>query len=271
MMTVTGLWIYPIKSCQGIELTEMNIQSTGPVHDRQFMLVNETGLFLSLRTHPRLSQIQTEINQEQLVLKTPMAQHRVSLRSSEAAVQTDVQIFKKYFKADLVSEEVDQALSDWLHEKVRLVRFNPNSYRSLGAGAEAFSQFTQFADSRPVLLTNEASVASLNEKLKSLNEPLTEMKRFRPNIVIQGLDAFAEEKIKKIRIGSVEFENPELCSRCVIVTQDSQTGAVASKATLKILPLHSTEKGPKLMFGLHLRPSSAGLIRRGDPVTAEFV
>jgi len=185
----------------------------------------------------------------------------------DCAKTEDVKVWNDTFTAGVESHDINEALSDFLSKSVKLVRYQKESFRDIGLASTDVVKETMFADGRPALLTNENSLKDLNQKLKAEGQDLSMMERFRSNIIIDGLDAFAEDKIVEVKIGEAVFINPKLCARCPIVTQDIETGKVVSKQTLQVLAEYR-KVGPKngVMFGLNLTPSKLGMIRLNDLV-----
>lgn len=266
---VTGLWIYPIKSCRGISLQEMEIGPTGPLHDRQWMIVDESNQFITLRSEPKLSQILTEIKKQELVLHFNKLQFKINF-TIEKEESEIVIVWKNRVFAGIEADSINTALSQYLGYPVKLVRYQSESGRPLGLSGTAVSQNVMFADSKPILLVNEASVQDLNLKLQSQNSKESEVRRFRGNIIIEGLPAFAEDEAQAMKIKNVEFRKPSLCSRCPIVTQSVETGLVASKETLITLASYRKLSGSKVLFGVYWTPSQLGQISVGDEVEFNF-
>ncbi len=260
---VTGLWIYPVKSCQGISLQEMPMGPTGPRHDREWMIVDENNRFMTRRSHPKLAEIKTALQGSFLHLYLNTNKIFINTEEPYENIET-VTVWQDSFLAGLASKDVNSAISDFLSQSVKLVRYQKESFRDLkGAGTSVVKQ-TMFADSRPILLTNENTLTDLNNRLHSQNAPMTLMDRFRSNIIVQGIDAYSEDLISEIQIGEVILQNPKPCVRCVVITQDSDTGKVVSKETLKTLANLRSEKGEKPTFGINLTPQNLGTIRVGD-------
>ena len=212
---VTGLWIYPVKSCRGIELTEMPIGSTGPENDRRWMIVDQDNHFITRRTEPRLAEIKTSIQGPYLHLY--MGSNKVLIDQTVSCAHVEpVTVWNDTFLAGIETKDINEAISDFLSKTVKLVRYQAQSFRDLKTAATNAVKETMFADSRPVLLTNENSLRHLNTLL---TEP-SAMDRFRPNIVIDGPAAFQEDLFQNIQIGAVKFQNPKLCARCPVITQD---------------------------------------------------
>jgi uncharacterized protein YcbX len=270
MISLAELWIYPIKSCQGISLKQMQILKTGPAFDRQWMIVDENNQFITLRTVPKLSQIKTQIDQKKLYIHLGNHKLETSLYQQHARVES-VTVQDQTVVAGIESDLMNESLSDFLNQKVRLVKYQNESFRPISETAISNSVIeTTFTDDRPVLMTNMESLKHLNQNLEKNNCPESMMNRFRPNIVITGLEAYQEEYLKKLRIGQVEFIHPKLCGRCVIITMDAESGKVVSNKTLKYLPRHEFPKGPKIVFGQYLTPANLGMIQISDQCDIEY-
>lgn len=263
---VTGLWIYPVKSCRGISLNEVQIGATGPINDRRWMIVDEENNFLTLRTVSKLAEIKTALQGPFLHLYA--GANKILVDTTQECEQIEeVTVWNDRFLAGVETHDINEALSDFLSKTVKLVRYQKDSFRDLKTAATDVVKETMFADGRPALLTNENSLRDLNQKLLAEGKSPSMMERFRSNIVIDGMEAFAEDKIVQVQIGEAIFTNPKLCARCPVVTQDVETGKVVSKETLRVLSEYR-KVGPKngVMFGLNLTPSKLGKIRIGDSV-----
>ncbi len=261
---VTGLWIYPVKSCRGISLTEMQIGPTGPVNDRRWMLVDENNKFISLRTHPKLSGIKTAIQGRYLHLYAGANKILIDTTNDCQKVE-EVNVWGDIFKAGIETHDINEALSDFLSATVKLARYQSESFRDLKNASTDVAKETMFADGRPVLLANENSLRDLNERLHAKGEVASVMERFRANIIIDELVAYGEDDLTEVQIGETQFSRPKLCARCPIVTQDVESGKVVSKETLKTLAEYR-KIGIKngVMFGVNLTPSKLGIVRVGD-------
>ncbi len=256
---VTGLWIYPVKSCRGISLKEMPIGPLGPLHDRQWMLVDVENQFITRRTQPRLAEIITSVQGPFLHLY--LNSNKILINHTEDCETIEmVTVWGESFFAGIESRDVNNAISDFLEKSVKLVRYQKQSHRNLNQAGTQTVKEMMFADSRPILLTNENSLHDLNAKLIQASR----MDRFRSNIIIDGLAAYDEDKIVKVQVGNVVFENPKLCARCPIVTQDAETGEVVSLETLTTLASYRKVQGNKVMFGVNLTPANIGIIRIND-------
>lgn len=262
---VTQLWIYPIKSCRGIQVPELKIDQFGPQYDRQWMIVDESNQFVTLRNQSLLALVKTKIENKFLIITFDNLEFKVPL-DQECSKTEMVTVWSDTFLAGVESVEINTALSHFLNQKVKLVRYQKESFRDLKLAATEFVKQTRFADSRPILLTNENSLADLNDRLTNLNLPISFMERFRSNIVISGLQAFKEDEAMSMTINDVQFKHPKLCARCPVVTQDVDSGKVISKETLIVLSGYRRLAGNKVMFGVNWTPANSGIVRVGDVI-----
>jgi len=224
VVTVSALFVYPVKSMRGIPYTQVRLSATGLAWDRQWMVVDARGTFLSQRTHPLLARIVPEITADALVLNAPGAP---TLRVPFATTGEEVPV--RVWKDPCVGVEQGAAAHEWVSRflgvPVRLVRVAPDMERRAN---REFAGTTPaplaFADGYPMLVCSEASLEDLNERLR---EQLP-MERFRPNIVLKGLPAWAEDHIDTLSIGPVTLRLVKPCTRCAIPSLDHRTGERAT-------------------------------------------
>lgn len=261
-MHVTELAIYPIKSTKQISLTEAGITHTGFMHDRRWLLTDETGRFITQRQYPELVRVIAEPVTSGILIQSAGHPELLVHYPENDRLQKPVTIWKDQCLAQDAGDEVAHWFSRFLGKKCRLVFQPDHSVRQVDQHFALSEDRTGFADGFPFLLTNEASLADLNRRLAS---PVP-MKRFRPNIVISGAKAFAEDRWREIRIGEVTFRVAKPCSRCVMTTVDTEKGIKTGKDPLKTLSEYrSTENG--VIFGQNLIHNQQGMIRVGDKVT----
>jgi uncharacterized protein len=224
MVTVEELNIYPLKSGRRIEKSSVRLAATGFQWDRYWMLINADGTFLSQRTHPRLAWIQPELSDAALTLRAPdLEPLRLPLEPRGESVE--VQVWKDRCEGLDQGEAASTWASSLLSEAVRLVRVVEAPKR---IASPEFAGTTPmpvtFADGFPMLVCNRASLEYLNTRMP---EPIP-MERFRPNIVLQGLPPFAEDRIASLEIGGVRLRLVKPCTRCVITSTDQRTGERAT-------------------------------------------
>jgi uncharacterized protein YcbX len=228
--TVTGLFVYPVKSSRAIAKPRVRVTWTGFEWDRQWMVIDGKGTFLSQRTHPQLARIVPEVASNALVLTAPgLPPLHLPLTSDGERVAVRVH------RHPCVGLDQGRAANEWvsraLGEAVRLVRVPPNTERRADpAFAGTVPAPMGFADGYPVLVVNQSSLDDLNERMPEA----IPMERFRPNIVLEGLPAWAEDRIDTINVGDLTLRLVKPCTRCTIPAVDQQTG------------LPSTDPGPVL-------------------------
>jgi len=254
--------IYPIKSCSGINLQQAHVEVRGFPLDRRWMLIETDGHFISQRTTPQMGQIQIQIVDNQLIanyLDHDSLTFDVNTHSLE---QVQSHIWKDSLPSYLVSKAVSNWFSKILGRPVHLVFMDQDIARPLVKeqlpNDQAFE--VSFADGYPYLLTNQASLDDLNERLE---QPIN-MDRFRSNLVVNGFEAFAEDHWKHIRIGDVDFMVVKPCARCQITRINQKTG-ISSKEPLKTLATYR-KQGRQVMFGMNLVALNQGIIEVNQPV-----
>ncbi|MFZ3231624.1 MAG: MOSC N-terminal beta barrel domain-containing protein [Pseudobdellovibrio sp.] len=262
---VIELWIYPIKSCRGIQVQKLEIDACGPKYDRQWMIVDDANKFMTLRNQSHLALIKTQMDNENLFVSFDAQTFSISLNIEPQKTEI-VTVWADSFLAGIEADEINNALTEFIGEKVKLVRYQKESFRDLKAASTDVISQMRFADSRPILLTNENSLKDLNEKLLKLDLEPSVMERFRANIIITGVDAFSEDQANQVKVGPIQLVNPKLCSRCPVITQDVTTGKVVSKETLLTLAQYRKINGNKVMFGVNYTPANTGVILINDVI-----
>ncbi|MEJ1965708.1 MAG: MOSC N-terminal beta barrel domain-containing protein [Gammaproteobacteria bacterium] len=220
MATIRELNIYPLKSGRAIAKDEVRLGVTGFEWDRHWMAASPEGVFMSQRTQPRLARVVPETNDDELILRAPDQQPlRIPLRPSGNAQPARV------WKDSISALDQGDAAAQWLSEAVgfaaRLLRIAPVLDRKANAEfAGTTPAPVSFSDGFPILVCNSASLEHLNSRMP---EPVP-MERFRPNIVLDGLEPFEEDRISELRFGAVTLRLVKPCTRCVITATDQHTG-----------------------------------------------
>ncbi len=228
---ITQLNIYPIKSCAGTALGRVRLTQHGLAGDRNWMVVNEAGRFLTQRESPRLALVKPLLDGARLCLRAPgLPDLDVPVDQKGYAIQ--ITVWKDRFAAIDSGDDAAHWLSGFLHTKVRLVRFDTSVTRlsdmSWTAGTIAP---IAFADGFPVLVISEASLTDLNERV---NKRLP-MNRFRPNIVLRGLAAYEEDRVTELFDGNLRLRMVKPCARCSITTVEQASGDFAGAEPLRTL------------------------------------
>lgn len=227
--TVSALAIHPVKSCAGIAVDEALVVETGLLLDRAWMVVDAAGQMLTQRSEPRLALVRPALRGDDIVLRAPgMLALHVSLDAVEAP--TRARVWDDDVKAYDMGALAAQWFSDFLGRKLRLVRFDPEQRRlSSRRWSGDIEAENAFADAFPLLVAGAASLAELNRRLAERGLGAAEMRRFRPNLVLDGLEAFDEDHLGDIEIaadgGPVRIRLVKPCVRCTIPSVDPDTGA----------------------------------------------
>ncbi len=262
---LSGLHVYPIKSCGGISLEEAELTATGIRHDRRWMLVDGTGEFVSQRSTPKMALISTDLNDEHLTVGAPgMPDLKVPLDGEEGPRIT-VDIWGDVQRGVPAGKEADRWFGEFLGGVYRLVRQPEDDVRPVDSVRAVPEDRASFADRFPLLLISEASLEDLNDRLE---EPLP-MNRFRPNLVVEGCGPYAEDGWGEVRIGETGFRVAEPCRRCAITTTDQET-TERGKEPLRTLATYR-RWGGGVIFGRNLIHSSFGTLRVGDTVEVRAV
>jgi uncharacterized protein YcbX len=231
MARIAALFVYPVKSARGIALDGAVLTRAGLADDRRWMLVGSNGRFLTQRELPRLALLVPGLSDSTLRLQAP-GMPEIAVALDWHGERRRVSVWGH--ECDALDEGA--AVADWLRQFLdrdcRLVRFDP-AHRRLSArewtgDAEAENQFS---DGFPLLAVSTGSLAELNSRLA---EPLP-MNRFRPNIVLEGLEAFDEDRIDELSAGSIRLKPVKACTRCSITTTNQDTGSVAGDEPLRTL------------------------------------
>lgn len=225
-MHLSGLFIYPVKSLRACAVVAAELDADGLVGDRRFMVVDATGRFLTQRTLPRMALIDTDLTTETLELSADGAASIAVPRHPDP--RASVRTVSVWQSGELQAEDCGDGAADWLSTFLatpcRLVRMGPGFSRQVRKPSARPGDTVSFADACPLLIIGEASLGDLNDRLVARGEEAIPMDRFRPNLVVAGSDAFAEDTWARFRIGEAVFRAGGPCARCVVTTTDQRTG-----------------------------------------------
>ena len=259
-MHLSSLHIYPIKSARGISLASSALDDFGLEGDRRWMVVDPSGRFISQREAHRLALLGVALDSGTLTLDGPGMDPLRLPRMAEGP-RTMVRIWEDSCDAAEVSPEAGRWLTAFLGTPARLVFMPDQTFRVVNQRYVPDRRRVSFADAYPALLTGESSLADLNGRMVT---PLP-MNRFRPNLVVQGSEAFEEDRWKTVRVGAVEFDVVKPCDRCVTTTIDQAT-AEQGKEPLRTLATFRKWNG-LVYFGQNVVHRTSGVLRSGDPVS----
>jgi uncharacterized protein len=262
-MRVESLHYYPVKGMRGSALTAAEVTAAGFTGDRRWMLVDPTGRFISQREEPRLALIDVAIEGRDLIARAPgMPALRVA---PPAPLETlPVTIWRDELPAYPAPAEAHAWFSDFLAMPCRLV-YQGDSIRGVDPRWSQPGDITSFADAYPLLV---CTTASLDDLARRVGTALP-MDRFRPNIVVAGDDAWAEDEWARLRIGQVEMDLTKPCARCSVTTVDQMQGIRTGKEPLRTLAGFRFLQVPGIsgvIFGQNAIPRVLGRITVGQEV-----
>lgn len=257
MPRVTRLFHYPVKSLAGVSCDRLELSRRGPKWDREWMLVGPDGKFLSQRTVPKMARIRAAVGADSLILTSGAASISVALRSS--GPRRRVVVWNDACDALDEGDAVAAWLSDFLGTACRLVRIAPDFRREIPYP----EGWTAFADGGPVLVVTEESLADLGRRA---GRPF-EAERFRPNVVVSGAAAWAEDDWATLKGEGSLLHAAKACSRCAITTLDPKTGE-GGPEPLKTLATFRRGQDGGVDFGVYCVPDGDGALAVGETLTA---
>jgi uncharacterized protein YcbX len=283
--TIDQLWIYPVKSCAGVSLPEVELTDTGLAYDRAWMVVDSEGVCVTQRELPRMALIQPSFKLGQLVLRAPgMLALHLALDAAEAPMR--VRVWDDVVEAYDMGDVAAQWFSDCLGpdappalKRLRLARFDPATRRlcsSTWTGGREST--TQFADGFGVLVSSTASLELLNERLAAAGHAPVDGRRFRANVVLACVQAHDEDRVGPLHIGTeggdAVIEPVKPCVRCPMpdIDPDHATTSRAVGDTLQTYRQDTRVNGA-VTFGMNaIVTQGDGLVLRvGQRVQASWV
>jgi len=274
---LSALYVHPIKSCAGIAVGEALLVETGLEFDRAWMVVDAQGEMLTQREWPQLALVAPTLRSQDMVLRAPgmLALH---LRLDTVEAPTRVRVWDDVVKAFDMGALTAQWFSDYLGRKVQLVRFDPEQQRLSDAHwTGAVQAENAFADGYPLLVANRASLADLNQRLAARGQAAVGMERFRPNLVLEGLQPWDEDHIDEIEIdadgGLVRLKLVKPCTRCSIPNVDPATGQTSNEPGDTLAGFRADPRmDGALTFGMNAVVLSGfdHVLRRGQTVRATW-
>jgi uncharacterized protein YcbX len=271
---IAELNLFPVKGCRGVALKEATLAATGlqvdGVGDREWLVVDGQGEFLSQREYPKMALIETRLTPKGLLMKAPgMLLLEVPLASEGEVVK--VRVWDDRISAVTQGEIADLWLSTYLGVPARLMRFDYEgtrlaAHRYTGKDDAPF----KFADAFPLLVTSTASLGGLNSRLQRQGAAAVAMSRFRPNIVLDGLPAFEEDYCKLLRVGPLAIRPVKPCTRCSVPGVDPATGEHSPVVTDLLAAMRSTPDGVTFGVNAIVVEGAGTALRVGDAVEVEL-
>lgn len=261
MATLSGIWIYPIKSLGGISLTTSSVSTKGLLWDRRWMLIDESGQFMTQRKLPVLAKFQVIGTKPPFVVQFNGQAQEIPIPESgelnRAAIWDD--------SVDTV--EVSKELSEWftqqLNQRCKLVYFPELNPRPVDANYAMNNEHVSLADAYPILAISEASLSELNSRLEN---PVP-MIRFRPNLILKDTAPFEEDSWNVFTINNVKLAAVKPCARCVVPTIDPELLTMSKEPTKTLATYRSANN--KIYFGQNVLVLESGNLTLGSSVNTE--
>ena len=290
---VASLHVYPLKGAAGFSPRSWPVDERGLRHDRRFMLVDETGNFISQRTCAKLALVRAEIAHNIMRISCPTLAADNSRPHTDAAIDdmdlcsyqilldalasntptnesayARVQIWDDFVQALAIWPDADAMLSEFLHQRLRLVYMPDKTTRLTNMSRGEPRRNVSFADAAPLLLTSETSLADLNTRLQIAGSAAIPMDRFRANVVVRGAALAEDDHWSALAIQHAQFRASNSCKRCKVITIDQTTGEFGSRDPVTTLATYRSA-GNNVTFGQHLLVERAGMISVGDAITID--
>ncbi len=229
---IAGLYVHPVKSCAGVALDKSLLVETGLELDRAWMVVDEQGRFVTQRELPRMALVRPlrpAMKALELVLQAP-GMRALHLEIDSAGARCRVRVWQDEVAACDMGNLAAQWFSEFLGRRLRLVRFEPGQRRlSNSRWTGEIEAENAFSDGYPILVATQAGLDEVNRRLATAGHPLVTMERFRPNLVLDGLDAHGEDHVHELDFdtpdGPVRLRLVKPCSRCSVPDVDPATGS----------------------------------------------
>jgi uncharacterized protein len=265
-LTLTGIWIYPIKSLGGIQLKTAKVHPKGLQYDRRWMLADENGTFMTQRVNPVMALFKLSMEGDDLCItfQKPGADSSPTIKFNMNTPVSGETISATIWDDQVDAIEVDPELSRWfsqhLNTKCKLLSFPETNPRPVDSQYKVNDEHVSLADAYPFLIIGQSSLDDLNSRMQI---PLP-MNRFRPNFVFSGGEPFEEDAWKDFQIGKNRFIGVKPCARCVLTTVNQDT---AEKGIEPLVTLSTYRKqGNKILFGQNLVAVDHLEVNEGDKI-----
>lgn len=269
---ISRLLLYPVKGCRGVSLRSVRLASTGlefdGIGDREWVIVDDHDEFLSQRELPRMALVETALAGSCLRLSAPgMLKLEVPFASEGDVVR--ISVWDDEIDAVTQGDVADRWFTDFLGRPARLMRFDPLARRiSKRKYTGATEAPYKFADAFALLVASEASLADLNARLQAKGLAPAGIERFRPNIVLDGVEAFDEDYARTVRVGDAVIELVRPCVRCTVPSVDPTLGEQGDEPGDTLATYRNNEEAGGITFGVNgiVTQGVGATLNVGDPV-----
>lgn len=266
---IAALYHYPVKSCRGLALEEGALTAAGLEHDRGWMVTNTAGRFVTQREMPRLALLRPSLTADALLIDAP-GLPTLHVPYARQGARRGVRIWEDQCAALDEGDGAAAWLTGWLGAESRLVRFDPAQRRlSPSRWTGRHEAENRFSDAFPLLVLSTASLQDLNARL-TVKLPVS---RFRPNLLLEGLDPYDEDRIFELRTEGIRLRLVKPCTRCKITTTNQDSGEVEGEeplATLKTYRYDATLKGVLFAQNAIVIEGAGRILRRGQSLEVHW-
>lgn len=261
MIRLREIWIYPVKSLSGVRVAEARVEDRGLAGDRRFMVVDPSGRFVTQRERPELARLVPRFDGADLVIEAPGAKLRVPREGGADDAALEASIWGDAVSARDAGPAAAAFLTDFLGAPHRLARMPPSTRRPADREDAREGDLVAFQDGFPFLVIGQASLEWLNTRL----DARVDIRRFRPNLVVEGAPAFAEDEWAAVSIGEVTLHVSKACPRCSMVDVDPDRGIKERGVLAKLAELRTIDRAAR--FGQNCVHDGTGTLREGDAVS----
>jgi uncharacterized protein YcbX len=270
--SIERLILYPIKGCRGIEVARATLAKTGleidGIGDREWVVVDEHGRFLSQRELPKMALISTQLSPSSLQIKAPgMLQLEIPFASEGDVLE--VSVWNDRVAGVTQGEIADAWFTQFLGRPCRLMRFDPEAQRLSNTRYTGSTEAPyKFADAFALLIASTASLADLNSRLAGRGVVPVGIERFRPNLVLTGIEAFEEDYAERLVLGTAQLRVVKPCVRCTVPNVDPASGE-SSHEPGDTLALYRDNAGAGgVTFGVNaiVERGAGAQLTRGDQI-----
>jgi hypothetical protein len=255
--TIAALHLYPVKSAAGLTVPATVLAPTGFAHDRQWMLVDDQHAFVTQREHARLALLRPCLADDGALTLTAPDRAPLVLPATATGERLRVRVWDDVVAAHAVSADADRWCSDFVGAPVRLVQFAAGQRRlSSARWCGDVEAENAFSDGYPILVVSTASLAELNRRLAARGHAPVTLARFRPNLVLDGLDAHGEDGLDELHLdtpdGPVRLRLVKPCPRCPIPNIDPDTATAGHEPGDTLAGYRSDARvGGAITFGMN--------------------
>jgi uncharacterized protein YcbX len=263
MIRIKDLYVYPVKSCKGVRVEEIKLSPTGFLGDRNWMVIDERGVFVSQREQPKLALVEPKLIDDKLALNAPGVPELVVARAVKDGERTEVELFGERISSLSAGHEASSWFSRYLGGDYRVVACDPEFLRRGGVQYPARDEApTSFVDNYGILVISEASREDLNRRLVS-GVP---MNRFRPNIVVEGVDPYGEDYFASASTQDVTLRFIDICYRCNLTTIDQEKAEFGQEPLLTLGRYRSSKAGVRFGNYAAVAGGIGKTLRAGSPL-----